>query len=337
MMFNELNELNTQTTEQKIIDFMLLNRIELKFVKKIESFQIDKYFYKIMNNAKINKINNIIDELQIYIQVEKIILDVDNLNGCIVFELSKTNRKILKFEELKDDIKEGLTACIGKNTDAEEVNIDITKAPHLLLAGATGSGKSCVLNNIITSLNNKYNDEYFKMILIDVKKVEFLQYSNSKKLATPVITQVDKALSILNKMTKIMDNRYYYLAEKTYKNIFEHNQVENEKMCYYLIVIDEFADLIQQAPEIENAVIRLAQLGRACGIHLIIATQRPSSSVLTGLIKTNISMRLALSVSSYYDSKIILDSKGAEKLTGKGDFLLKYPDGKTIRGQAALI
>lgn len=337
MFENELNELNTQTIEQKIIDFMLLNRIELEFIKKIESYQIDKYFYKILNNAKINKINNIIDELQIYIQIDKIILDVDNLSGCIVFELSKNDRKILKFEELKDNVKEGLTACIGKNTDAEEVNIDITKAPHMLIAGATGSGKSCIINNIIKSLDNKYNENYLKMILVDVKKVEFLQYNNSNKLATPVITQIDKALSILNKMCKIMNNRYDFLAEKGYKNIKDYNEKEQEKMNYYLIVIDEFSDLILQAPEIETAVIRIAQLGRACGIHLIIATQRPSSQVLTGLIKTNIPTRLALSVSSVYDSRIILDSKGAEKLTGKGDFILKYPNGDITRAQAALI
>lgn len=336
-MYNELNELNTNTIEQKIIDFMLLNKIELEFVKKIESFQVDKYFYRILNNAKINKINSVIDELQIYIQVEKIILDVDNLSGCIVFELSKQNRDILYFKDLKDNQKDGLTACIGKDTNSEEVNIDLSKAPHLLIAGATGSGKSCIINNIITSINNKYDENYFRMILVDVKKVEFLQYNNSKTLATPVITDIVKALSILNKMCNIMDARYNYLAEKGYKNIQDHNKNELEKMFYYMIVIDEFSDLILQAPEIEQAIIRLAQLGRACGIHLIIATQRPSSKVLTGLIKTNIPMRLALSVSSIYDSRIILDCKGAEKLTGKGDFLLKYPNGEMIRGQAALI
>lgn len=334
---NELMELEDSCLQNKIIDFMLLNKIQLEYVKNIDSFSVSRYYYKILNNAKINKINNLIAELEIYLKVAKIKLDVSHEEGCIVFEISKKDRKILYFDELKDDKKEGLTACIGKNLNNEEVNIDITKTPHLLVAGATGSGKSCVVNNILKSLTNKYDEDYFKMILIDVKKVEFIQYNNMKQLAIPVISEIDKAVSILNKMCKVMDSRYDYLAEKGYKNIQEYNKNNDEKLNYYLIVIDEFADLIMQVEEVEKIVCRLCQLGRACGIHLIVATQRPSTNIITGLIKANMPTRLALSVTNYYDSKVILDDKGAEKLTGKGDFLLKYADGETIRGQAALI
>lgn len=337
-MKNENNEIKSLTIEENIINFMFENNIILEFVNKIESFQVDRYFFKVKNNAKIKKIASVIDELQLRIKNEKIKLEVDNKSGCVVFELSKAKRKILNFEDLKDTNKEGLTACIGQDLDKNNINIDISKAPHILIAGATGTGKSCLINDIITSLINKYSEEELQLILFDVKKVEFLQYNNCNNLAIPVVSEIQETIIILNKICKIMDNRYNYLAQEGFKNIQDYNNnSDKEHMNYYLLVIDEFSDLIMQVPEIEKLIIRIAQLGRACGIHLLIATQRPSREVITGLIKANIPTRIALSVNNYYDSKIILDEKGAEKLTGRGDFLLKYADGSIIRGQAALI
>lgn len=323
-MFNELNILNSQEIEQKIIDFMSINKIQLQFIKKIDSFQVVRYFFKISNNAKINKIKKIVDELQLYIQASKIKLDIDNLSGCIVFEVAKNTKDILYFDSLKDTQVEGLSALIGQDVNKNNIYIDFTKAPHLLIAGTTGSGKSSIINNILKSLTNKYTSDFLKIILIDIKKVEFSKYNNSPFLATPVITEVEKAISILNKICQIMDNRYKNLSS-------------SGKLNYYLIVIDEFSDLILQSKEVEKYIIRLAQLGRACGIHLLIATQRPCRETITGLIKANIPTRLALTVTSLYDSKIILDTIGAEKLTGAGDFLLKKSNGDIVRGQAALI
>ena len=333
----ELIFLNENTTENKIINFYSLSNIILEHVKTVESFAVNRLYYKIVNNAKIKKIENLISELELHIEAEKIKLDFDKLNGCIIFEISKKDRKILYFEELKDEQKEGLTASIGKDTNNNEIDINLTEAPHLLIGGSTGSGKSCILNNIIMSLIRKYNKDYFKAILIDIKQVEFLQFANIPQLATPVITDTEKAIDILNKMVVIMSNRFSILSKKGYRNIQEYNNNEAEKMCYYLIVVDELADLFMQSPDIELVLCRLAQLGRAAGIHLILATQRPDHQTISSKLKVNIPTRIGLTVTNHYDSKIILDQSGAEKLTGKGDFILKKSNGDIIRGQGALI
>ena len=334
---DELDFLNNNTTENKIINFYSLYKINLQYVKTIESFAVNRMYYKITNNAKINKINNLINELELYIEAEKIKLDFDKLNGSIVFEISKKERKILYFEELENKEQNGLTASIGKDINNNEISVDITKTPHLLIAGSTGSGKSCILNNIIVSLLNKYNAEKMKMILVDIKQVEFTPYKNQKQLATPTITDVEKAIDTLNKMIVIMNNRYNILSQKNYRNIEEYNEKENDKFCNYVIIIDELADLFAQSPDIENILCRLLQLGRASGIHLILATQRPDSETISGKLKINIPTRLALTVTNAHDSRTILNETGAEKLTGKGDFLLKKPNGETIRGQGAYI
>lgn len=333
----ELKILNNTETEQKIINFYTIYGVTLEYVKKVDSFAVTRYYYIIKNNARINKINNLLNELQLYINSEKIKLDFDALSGTIIFECSKSKRDILYFEELKNDKKDGLTASIGKSLNNEEIQLNLLETPHLLVAGSTGSGKSCILNNIITSLVRKYDANYFRTILIDVKQVEFSQYKNIKQLATPVITDIEKAIDILNKMCQIMSNRYNILSENNARNIEEYNTKNDDKLCYYLIVVDELADLFIQAPDIEIILCRLAQLGRAAGIHLILATQRPDRETITGRLKVNIPSRLALTVASVYDSRIILDQTGAEKLTGKGDFILKMSNGETVRGQGALI
>lgn len=333
----ELNILNNTETEQKILNFYTIYGVTLEYIKKIDSFSVTRYYYIIKNNARINKINNLLNELQLYIQAEKIKLDFEALNGYIIFECSKEKRNILYFEELKNDKKEGLTASIGKSLNNKEIQLNLLDTPHLLVAGSTGSGKSCILNNIITSLVKKYDSNYFRVILIDIKQVEFNQYKNIKQLATPIITNTEKTIDILNKMCSIMSTRYNILSQNNARNIEEYNEKTAEKLCYYLIVIDELADLFIQAPDIEIILCRLAQLGRAAGIHLILATQRPDRQTITGRLKVNIPSRLALTVSSVYDSRIILDQTGAERLTGKGDFILKMSNGETIRGQGALI
>lgn len=333
---NEKQFLNNNTTENKIIGFYSLYKINLEYVKTVESYAVIRIFYKIINNAKISKIQNLATELELYIEAEKIKLDFDKLNGCIIFEISKKERELLYYEDLKNDGFDGLTASIGKDTNNNEISIDLTEAPHLLVAGSTGSGKSCVLNDIIVSLLNKYNEDYMQMILIDMKQVEFTQYKNQKQLAIPTITSVEKAVDIINKMIFIMSNRYKMLAQKDYRNIKEYNQKETEKLCYYVIIIDELADLFAQNEDIEALLCRLLQLGRAAGIHLILTTQRPDTQVISGTLKVNIPTRLALTVTNAHDSRTIINESGAEKLTGKGDFLLKQ-NGNITRGQAALI
>lgn len=334
---NELQLLNNETIENKIITFYNLYNINLNYVKTVKSYAVDRFYFKILNNIRIKRIENLICELELEIKKEKIKLDFDKNNGLIVFEISKNKRKFLYFKDLKNEEKNGLSISIGKDTNNNEISIDITQTPHLLIAGSTGSGKSCLLNNIIYSLLQKYDKNYMKLILLDMKQVEFTQYKNYNNLATPIITNINNAFNVLNKMLIIMSNRYEILSKKQYKNIDEYNKNEKEKMCYYVIIIDELADLFMQNKEIEDLICRLLQVGRASGIHLILSTQRPDSQTISGKLKVNIPTRIALTVTNRHDSTTILNENGAEKLTGKGDFLLKKSNGNIIRGQSALL
>lgn len=334
---NELQFLKNETIENKILNFYNLYNINLFYIKTIKSYSVDRYFFKILNNAKLKKIENLINELELYIEAEKIKIDFEKTSGCVVFEISKKKRKTLYFSELENDDIRGVTASIGKTTNNKEVSIDLTEAPHLLIAGSTGSGKSCILNDIIVSLLNKYDKDYMNLILIDMKQVEFTQYKSQKQLVIPIVTDIDKTNDILNKMLFIVQNRYKILSQKNYKNIKEYNKNEKEKLCYYIIIIDELADLFMQNRDIENILCRLLQIGRACGVHFILATQRPDVQTINGTLKVNIPTRLALAVTNEHDSKTILNCSGAEKLIGKGDFLLKKSNGDIVRGQAAYI
>ena len=222
--------------------------------------------------------------------------------------------------------------------------------PHLLIAGATGSGKSVCINTLIVSILYKASPEDVKLIMIDPKVVELSVYNGIPHLFIPVVTDPKKAAGALNWAVTEMMNRYNTFAEYSVRNLQEYNRkVEGmripegeerpEKMPQIVIIVDELADLMMVAPgEVEDAIVRLSQLARAAGIHLVIATQRPSVNVITGLIKANVPSRIAFSVSSGVDSRTIIDMNGAEKLLGKGDMLF-YPSGyqKPIRVQGAFV
>lgn len=219
--------------------------------------------------------------------------------------------------------------ALGKDVSGSPVVSSLDRMPHLLIAGATGSGKSVCINTIITSILYKSSPDDVKLILIDPKMVELGVYNGISHLAIPVVTNTKKASAALNWAVKEMERRYELFAEKgvrdigSYKEKFDSNEYEN--IPYIVIIIDELSDLMMVSPkEVEDYISRLAQMARACGIHLIIATQRPSVDVITGTIKANIPSRISFSVSSQIDSRTILDMGGAEKLLGKGDMLF-YP------------
>jgi len=229
---------------------------------------------------------------------------------------------------------------LGKDVAGKCLMADLGKMPHLLIAGATGSGKSVAINTMITSLVYQNSPDMLQLILVDPKRVELSSYDNIPHLVAPVITEVDKTINALRWAVKQMDDRYKLLQAAGKKNIEAYNDARlMEKMPYIVIIIDELADLMMVAPkEVEAAIIRLAQMARAVGIHLIIATQRPSVNVITGLIKANIPSRIAFSVASLTDSRTILDSSGAEKLLGNGDMLYIGAElSKPRRIQGALI
>lgn len=218
--------------------------------------------------------------------------------------------------------KTNLTVALGKDVAGKPWIADLASMPHLLIAGATGSGKSVMINALIISLLYQNQPDDLKMILVDPKRVEMTPYNNIPHLITPVITEVDKTINALKWVVGEMDRRFKVLAQAGKRNIESYNSGRTEKMSYLVLIIDELADLMTVAAgEVEAAIIRLAQMARAVGIHLVVATQRPSVDIITGLIKANITTRIAFSVASLIDSRTILDTAGAEKLLGRGDML----------------
>jgi DNA segregation ATPase FtsK/SpoIIIE, S-DNA-T family len=214
--------------------------------------------------------------------------------------------------------------------------------PHLLIAGTTGAGKSVCINDILTCfLLNKTPDE-LRLVLVDPKRVELTGYNGIPHLLSPVIVDAEHVVGALQWMMREMDNRYRKFSETQTRNIADYNlceQNQEKKLPYLLVVIDELSDLMMLAPdETERAITRLAQLARATGIHLIIATQRPSTDILTGLIKANFPARIAFAVASSVDSRVILDQPGAERLLGRGDMLFQAPDAPApVRIQSAFV
>lgn len=247
-------------------------------------------------------------------------------------------REILTSEEFKQR-KSNLAVAIGKDVAGRPHVADIDRMPHLLIAGATGSGKSVCINGIILSLLYTNSPDDLKLIIVDPKRVELASYNDIPHLLTPVITDVPKTINALKWVVGEMDRRYQVLSGAGKRNLASYNQTAAEPMPYILVIIDELADLMAVAAvEVEAAIIRLAQMARAVGIHLIVATQRPSVDVITGLIKANITSRIAFAVASQTDSRTILDSGGAEKLLGRGDCLFVSADlSKPKRLQGALV
>jgi S-DNA-T family DNA segregation ATPase FtsK/SpoIIIE len=236
-------------------------------------------------------------------------------------------RGVLDSPEWKGE-KAPLTFALGRDVSGIPMNSDLAKMPHMLIAGATGSGKSAMINSFLTSLLYRNSPNDMKLILVDPKRVELGLYNDIPHLLTPVIVEPEKCISALKWAVAEMERRYKLLAEVGNRNIIEYNKAHpDEAMPYIVIVIDEMADLmVLAAADVESLIVRLAQMARAIGIHLVLATQRPSVDVITGIIKANIPARLAFSVASQVDSRTILDQMGAEKLLGKGDMLFSSPD-----------
>ncbi len=245
-------------------------------------------------------------------------------------------RELLDAEEFKKE-KSNLAIALGRDVAGAPVLLDIAKAPHMLIAGATGSGKSVGINTLILSLLYQNAPSDLRLLLVDPKRVEFSMYNGIPHLLCPVITEPDKTISALKWAVAEMERRYQVLSEQHKRNIAEYNTANAEEhMPYIVIVIDELADLMaQSANEVEGAIVRLAQMARAVGIHLVVATQRPSVDVITGLIKANITTRIAFAVASQIDSRTILDQAGAERLLGNGDMLFlgsENPQPRRVQG-----
>lgn len=295
--------------------------------------------------VKVSKILSLTDDLQLNLAAPGIRIEAP-IPGKSAIGIEVPNVKVssvglknlLQSASFKK-LKTPLAFALGEDITGNTVVARLNDMPHLLIAGSTGSGKSVCLNSIIMSLIYNTNPEELKLVFIDPKMVELTVYNGIPHLLTPVVTNPKKAAVVLRWMVTEMEKRYRLFAEKGVRDILRYNQVSDESMPFIVIVIDELADLMMVAPvEVEDTICRLAQMARAAGMHLIVATQRPSVDVVTGIIKANIPSRIAFAVSSQADSRTILDMGGAEKLLGKGDMLF-FPVGaiKPYRVQGAYV
>lgn len=260
-------------------------------------------------------------------------VEVPNLKPQLV-----TLKEILTSEQISNE-QSKLAVALGRDVSGTPVVDDLARMPHVLIAGATGSGKSIMLRTIIATLLFRASPEEVRLILVDPKRVEFSNYNGIPHLLMPVLVEPDKTLPALKWALSEMNKRYRLLQEAGARDIADYNTKAEEKIPYILILVDELADIMMLAPaEVEKAITRLAQMARATGLHLVLATQRPSTDVLTGLIKANIPCRVAFNVTSQVDSRVVLDMPGAEKLLGKGDMLYLPPDrSKPIRIQSPFV
>ena len=296
--------------------------------------------------VKVAKIKNLKNDLALSLAAKSIRIEAPipgkNLIGI---EIPNEKRSTVRLREILESkefskIKSPLRIVIGRDVAGNPVVEDLAEMPHLLMAGATGAGKSVGMNTFLLSLLFQNSPNDLKFILIDPKRVELAAYNAIPHLLAPVITDAEKALSALRWAVAEMMRRYGELAKKKYRNIYEFNAKEEEKMPKIIIVIDELADLMmrQFKKDTEAAICRIAQMARAVGMHLIIATQRPSVDVITGLIKANVPTRISFAVTSIIDSRTILDSVGAEDLLGKGDLLFSNSSlGKPKRVQGVFV
>ncbi len=292
---------------------------------------ITQYAIKIAEGTKLSKIKALQTDLALRLAAPTGQIRIEapipgrNLVGIEIPNKSPeyvTLYEILNHPDMKKE-KSRLAVGLGLGVSGLPEIADIKKMPHILVAGSTGSGKSVCINTIITTLLFRNSPQELRFIMIDPKRVELTGYNGIPHLLTPVIVDTDRVIAALQWATKEMEKRYKMFAEVGSRNIEDYNEQSGfTAMDYIVIVIDELADIMLTAPsKVEDLVVRLAQMARATGIHLVIATQRPSVNVITGLIKANIPTRIAFNVASMIDSRVIIDSPGAEKLLGKGDML----------------
>lgn len=323
---------NAQTIEGTLESFGIAARV----IEVNLGPAVTQYALQIALGTKLSKITSLANDLALALAAPTGQIRIEApIPGRSLVGIEIPNRS-LEFVTLKQmlqsdvmrNAKSKLTVALGLDVSGNPIVANISKMPHVLIAGTTGSGKSVLINTWICSLLFRATPDEVRLIMVDPKRVELVGYNGIPHLLTPVIVEVDKILSAMKWAMAEMDRRYKQFAEVGVRNIDSFNELSGfQALPYIVILIDELADLMAYAPvEVEDAICRLAQMARATGIHLVIATQRPSVDVITGLIKANIPSRIAFNVSSMIDSRVILDTPGAEKLLGRGDMLYIPPE-----------
>ena len=292
---------------------------------------------------KINTIINLADDISRSMGVGAVRISQIYGTQYLGVEVPNDQRETVTIKELLSDENFKNTSlkiplCIGKDISGNIEVIDLSKTPHLLVAGTTGSGKSVFINTLLASILYKFSPNELRLILIDPKMLELSVYNDIAHLLTPVVTEPKKAIIALKWVCKEMERRYSLMNEENTRSLEGYNLKSIEKLPYIVVFIDEMADLMMTAgKEVEHYVQRLAQMARACGIHLVMATQRPSVDIITGSIKANFPSRISFQVASKYDSRTVLGEIGAEQLLGNGDMLMSKNGGNIIRYQSAFI
>jgi len=333
---------NARILEETLKSF----NVKAKIINACNGPAVTRYELEPAAGVKVSKIVNLADDLALKLAAPGVRIEAP-IPGKAAIGIEVPNKELagVQLREVLEsrefiDAKSKLAVGLGIDIGGQAIIADLSKMPHLLVAGATGSGKSVCINTLITSILFKARPDEVKFVLIDPKMVELSNYNGIPHLMVPVVTDSKKAASVLNWAVQEMEKRYAMFAASGVRDMERYNRNnELDKMAAVVIIIDELADLMMVAPaDVEDAICRLAQKARAAGIHLVLATQRPSVDVITGIIKANVPSRISFSVSSQIDSRTILDMSGAEKLLGKGD-MLYYPIGaaKPVRVQGAFI
>ena len=321
--------------------------IEVKIVKAIVGPSITQFQILPTPGTKVSKIVNLSNDIALNLAAKDVRIEAPIPGKSLIgIEIPNTVNELVTMKEVfvNDEDNSPLSVALGKDVAGESIFTRIDKTPHLLIAGSTGSGKSVCVNTIITSILLKNKPDKVKLIMIDPKMVELSIYDGIPHLLTSVVTDPIKAADVLHKVVLEMENRYREFARARVRNMEGYNKIASKdpdykELPYIVVIIDELADLMMvSSKEVEESIARIAQKARAAGIHMIIATQRPSVDVITGVIKTNIPSRIAFAVSSSIDSRTILDKSGAETLLGKGDMLyLSADSSKPVRIQGAFL
>ncbi|MBI4688945.1 MAG: DNA translocase FtsK 4TM domain-containing protein [Nitrospirae bacterium] len=326
---------------QKLSDF----DVEGKVIQVQAGPVVTMYEFEPAPGVKINRVVSLSDDLALALKAQGVRVSPISGKAAIGIEVPNRQRETVSLRDIisSDNFKKShsrLTLALGKDIFGNPVVSDLARMPHLLVAGATGSGKSVSINSMVMSILYKATPKQVKMLMIDPKLLELSSYEGIPHLISPVITNPKEAAEALRKMVFEMESRYRLLAEKGTKNIDTFNKLvpDEEQLPYIIVFIDELADLMfASANEVEDAIARLAQMARASGIHLILATQRPSVDVITGVIKANFPARISFQVTTRIDSRTILDAQGAEQLLGRGDMLFMLPGIKIVRVHGALV
>ena len=320
-------------TSRRLVEALAEFGVEAEMVDAVSGPRVTRYELRLAPGTKVSKVSNLRDDLAYALAATDELRILAPIPGkqAVGVEVPNPDASMVTLGDVWRDFPEGtgpLAAWLGLDIGGKAVYLDIARMPHLLIAGSTGTGKSVCLNGLLASILLRATPDQLRLVMIDPKKVELNHYEGIPHLLTPVVTNMKNATAVLANIVREMESRYEIMGAARARNLTDWNAIRRDQglseIPHILVVIDELADLMMVAPgEVEDAIIRIAQKARAVGIHLVLATQRPSVDVITGMIKANVPSRIAFAVSSQVDSRVVLDSGGAESLLGNGDMLFR--------------